>query len=236
MIIEILVLSVLAVFIYAKGILDLTGTLMGALIGGSIIFLAGSEWFLLLLLFLLFSYAATRFRFADKQKLKVAESNLGKRNAVNVLANGLVPAFFAFLWWSTDGISALTIAGGYIAAIATITGDTLSSEIGVLSKRRPLLITSFEKVSRGTHGGISLLGEVVGLLGTFAIGLAAGVLGVASLSSAIPVAVIGGVFGFHFDSLLGAVFERRGLCGNATVNFLSTTAGALAGIGIVVAL
>lgn len=242
MIIQILVLSALAVFIYTKGILDLRGTLAAILIGGSIIFLAGAQWFTLLLLFLFVSYAATKYRFADKEKLKVAEASRGKRNAINVLANGLIPVFFALLLWysssfpnSPDSIKALTIAG-YIAAIATATGDTLSSEIGVLSKHKPFLITSFKKVPRGTHGGISPLGEMVGLLGTLAIGLASWILGVVSLSFAIPVAVIGGAIGFHCDSFLGAAFERRGLCGNATVNFLSTTTGAIAGLGLAAAL
>ncbi len=231
MIIELLILSTLTIIIYTKGILDLNGTLMGGVIGGFIIFLAGPQWFVLLLLFLFISYGATKYRFKEKEKLAVAETNKGKRNAINVLANGLIPAFFAFLVWYVDGVRALPIAG-YIAAIATVTGDTLSSEVGVLSNRRPLLITSFERVTRGTHGGISLLGEIAGGLGTVVIGLAAWVLGVASLPFAVTVAVIGGTFGYHFDSLLGAVFERKGLCGNATVNFLSTTAGALVGIGL----
>jgi len=231
MIIEILVLTALAVVIYTKGVLDFRGTILAVLIGGSIILLAGRRLFILLLLFLLISYVATRYRFTDKQKLEVAESKAGRRNAVNVLANGLIPVVFAFLFWYAEGIRVITLAG-YIAAIATITGDTLSSEIGVLSKRRPILITTFEKVPVGTDGGISLLGEAVGILGALTIGIAAWAVGVASLSFAIPVAVIGGAFGFHIDSVLGAVLERRGLCGNATVNFLSTTAGAIAGLGL----
>jgi len=231
MIIEILVLAALAVVIYTKGVLDFRGTILAVLIGGSIILLAGRRLFILLLLFLLISYVATRYRFTDKQKLEVAESKAGRRNAVNVLANGLIPVVFAFLFWYAEGIRVITLAG-YIAAIATITGDTLSSEIGVLSKRRPILITTFEKVPVGTDGGISLLGEAVGILGALTIGIAAWAVGVASLSFAIPVAVIGGAFGFHIDSVLGAVLERRGLCGNATVNFLSTTAGAIAGLGL----
>jgi uncharacterized protein (TIGR00297 family) len=228
-------LSALAVFIYAKGILDFAGTLVAIFVGGSIIFLAGTKWFILLLLFLFVSYAATKYRFSDKEKLEVAENQSGRRSAINVLANGLIPSFFAFLLWYLDGVEALIMAG-YIAAIATVTGDTLSSEVGVLSRHEPFLITSFARVPRGTHGGISPLGEMAGLFGTLIIGLTAGLLGVASLSFTIPIAVVGGVFGFHFDSLLGAVLERRGLCGNATVNFLSTAAGAIAGLTIAIAL
>ncbi len=240
LILRLILLSILAFVLYKRGVLDLRGTLAATAVGGTIIFLAGFSWFFLLLIFLSIGYAATKYRYSYKEGLHIAERNTGTRSATNVLANGLIPTFFAVFWYinkveALEAPSTLIIAG-YIAAIATVTGDTLSAEIGVLSKRRPVLITTFEKVPHGAHGGVSLLGEFIGFLGTALIGVFAWVLGMAPLASSLSFAVIGGALGFHFDSLLGATVERRGLCGNATVNFLSSIAGSLTGIGIAMAL
>lgn len=51
--------------------------------------------------------------------------------------------------------------------------DTFSSELGILSKGNPRLLTSwnFRKVPPGTNGGISLLGTLAGFLGAFTIAI-----------------------------------------------------------------
>jgi uncharacterized protein (TIGR00297 family) len=222
---------VLGVVVYKKGILDLKGTLAATYIGLVIVYFAGFDWLILLLVFLFTAYIATRFRYSFKSAIRVSESNSGKRSITHVLANGLVPTAFAVIWYIKDSdLLASTIAASYIAAVATVTGDTLSSEIGVLSKKKPLLITTLEKVPPGTNGGVTILGTFAGILGAFIIGLTAWILKLASFETAILVAVIGGTFGFTVDSVLGAVFERRGLIGNGSVNFLSTLAGSIAGL------
>jgi uncharacterized membrane protein len=46
---------------------------------------------------------------------------------------------------------------------------------------------------------------------------------------AVPV-ILGGFFGANFDSVLGAVLERRHYLTNSSVNFLATAAGAIAAV------
>ena len=50
-------------------------------------------------------------------------------------------------------------------------GDTLASELGILSPTRPILVTKFKPVPPGTNGAMSLVGTVVSFLGGAVIGL-----------------------------------------------------------------
>jgi uncharacterized protein (TIGR00297 family) len=222
---EIILLIGLGILVYKKKILDLQGTVAAVVLGTTVVYFAGLAWLFLLVLFLFLGHFSTKY----KHNKKIVE----KRGAKNVVANGLIPAFFAISQYFNGNHPDIPLAACYIAAVATATGDTLSSEIGILSKRNPFLITTFEKVPRGTHGAISPLGEVFGFFGTLFIGIAAWALHLAPLQIALLAAVIGGVIGFHVDSLLGAIFERTNKMSNHSVNFLSTMIGSTAGIGIV---
>ena len=61
---------------------------------------------------------------------------------------------------------------------AAVAADTFSSELGILSKSNPRLITSlnFRRVPPGTNGGVSLVGTLAGFLGAFTIALTSVVL------------------------------------------------------------
>ena len=60
---------------------------------------------------------------------------------------------------------------GIIANYAAVAADTFSSELGILSKTSPRLITSFSlrRVPRGTNGGVTAWGLAAGLLGSLII-------------------------------------------------------------------
>jgi uncharacterized protein (TIGR00297 family) len=116
-----------------------------------------------------------------------------------VLANGtwalLVVAAFLF-----PQSSWLWIA--YTGAMAAVNADTWATELGVLSKRAPRLISSGRRVERGTSGGVSLAGYLAALAGAALIGLTA-----ALFSPSLPflivviVSVLGGLAGSTLDSL-----------------------------------
>lgn len=108
-----------------------------------------------------------------------------------------------------------------MSAFACCNGDTWASELGVVSKSDPYLITTFEKVPRGTNGGVSSWGLFVSFAGGVFIGIfyyIGTILFVDSESLQnspvqFPIILVGGLaglFGSVIDSLLGATFQFSG--------------------------
>ena len=217
----VVVLFILGFITYRRKALDIFGSVVMVIMGIVIIFSAGANWLVLIVLFLILSLLATRY--SKKYKRSLGEYE-GRRTSKNVISNGVVACFMAAF-----GGYYLPFVGGFIGAIATSTADTLASEIGVL--HQPRLITTFQKVDPGTDGAVSVLGTVVGMVGAAIIGIAAYFLGIVPHPiSAIVVSVISGTVGCFMDSILGAVLERRDLITNEHVNLIATIVGAIVGI------
>ena len=218
----VVLLFILGFITYYRKSLDLFGSAVMIIMGIVIIFSAGTNWLLLIILFLIMSLVATRYSKKYKRSLGQFE---GRRTSKNVISNGVVACFMAAF-----GGYYLPFVAGFIGAIATATADTLASEIGVLDQN-PRLITTFQKVDPGTNGAVSTLGTAVGIFGAAIIGIASYFLGIMSNPLiAITVAIISGTVGCFMDSILGALFENRGMITNEHVNLLATIVGALVGI------
>ena len=217
----VIVLFILGIVTYKRNALDLLGSLTMVLMGIIIIFSAGANWLLLLIIFLVLTLLATRYSKAYKHSLGEYE---GRRSSKNVISNGIV----AFMMAAFGGYY-LPFVGGFVGAIATATADTLASEIGVL--QQPRLITTFQKVDPGTNGAVSVLGTAVGIIGALIIGISAFLLGIVpNPMSAIVVSVISGTVGCFMDSFLGATFERAEMLTNEHVNLIASITGAIVGI------
>ena len=218
----VILLFILGFITYYRKSLDLFGSAVMIIMGIIIIFSAGANWLLLIVLFLIMSLIAPKYSKKYKQSLGEFE---GRRTSKNVISNGVVACFMAAF-----GGYYLPFVGGFIGAIATATADTLASEIGVLDQH-PRLITNFQKVDPGTNGAVSVLGTTVGIVGAAIIGIAAYFLGIMQNPLlAIVVSIISGTVGCFMDSILGALFENRHLITNEHVNLIATIAGALVGI------
>lgn len=223
--IYVILLFILGFITYKRKSLDLFGSAVMIIMGIVIIFSAGANWLLLIILFLVMSLLATKY--SKKYKLSLGEFE-GRRTSKNVISNGVVACFMAAF-----GGYYLPFVGGFIGAIATATADTLASEIGVLDSH-PRLISNFQKVDPGTNGAISVLGTLSGIGGAAIIGIAAYLLGiVANPFSAILVSVISGTVGCFADSILGALLENNGFLTNEHVNLIATIVGAIVGIVLI---
>ena len=200
----VILLFILGFITYRRQSLDLFGSAVMIVMGIVIIFSAGANWLLLIVLFLIMSLIATKF--SRKYKMSLGEFE-GRRTSKNVISNGVVACFMAAF-----GGYYSPFVGGFIGAIATATADTLASEIGVLDAH-PRLITNLQKVDPGTNGAVSVLGTVSGIVGAAIIG-----------------ALVSGTIGCFGDSILGALFENQGWLTNEHVNLLATIFGAIVGI------
>ncbi|HOT94727.1 MAG TPA: DUF92 domain-containing protein, partial [Methanoregulaceae archaeon] len=78
----------------------------------------------------------------------------------------------------------------------------------------------------GTNGGVTLVGEVVACIAALIIGLVAFTVGIAD-PGLILVTLLAGFVGTNVDSIVGALFENRGLVGNSGTNLVATIGGGL---------
>ena len=110
-----------------------------------------------------------------------------------------------------------------LSALCCSCGDTWASEVGSVVGGTPRLVTTWQKVPRGTNGGITGIGILCSIGGGLVVGLAYFVtlvifldmerFATVSLASQLPVVLIGGVaglFGSVVDSLLGATVQYSG--------------------------
>ena len=194
-----------------------------------VILFGGLTWFMLLLAFYLLGGGFTRYGYAHKAKLGIAQSHGGVRGYKNVYSNSLVPLVLAVCYgiYRNEIFSEIFIFA-FIASVATANGDTLASEIGETSRSKPRMITTLKETEPGVDGGVTPLGEAASLVGALIIGILAMVTGMAG-AFGIVVGIVGGFLGTNFDSLLGATLQRRGILSNNGVNLVATGFGALVG-------
>ena len=175
----------------------------------------------------------------------LAEGHRG-RSASQVIAN-LGVAGVASSWMGASALlvcirgvtpdydAPLALVGAVVlAALVEATADTVSSEIGQAFGGQPVMLTTMRRVEPGTDGAVSVLGSVAGVAAGAVVALA-GMWAVRLRLRDSMIALVAGVAGLFFDSLLGATVERRGWVGNDLVNFASTLFAAVVALGLMIA-
>ncbi|BBL64505.1 hypothetical protein MmazTMA_14820 [Methanosarcina mazei] len=211
---------------YRAKIADVSALLSAALLGVLIIVFSGLPWFLLLLTFFILGGGFTRYKYAYKESIGIAQAKNGIRSYENVFSNSTAALVLAVAYGVFPDQS-LPIIYAYMGTVATATGDTLASEIGTTAKGKPIMITTLKPSEPGSDGAVSLLGELAAIFGSAIIGVLGYALGISSdLFLSVLITTAGGFFGTNIDSLLGATLQKRGLLSNSGVNFAATFAGA----------
>lgn len=99
----------------------------------------------------------------------------------------------------------------FTITIASANSDTWASEIGSLSKRRPLSIKHFKQVEPGTSGAMSFLGTFAAIMGSFSIAIIA-MLSYSLSFSTLFIIFVFGFLGNILDTLLGAFIQVTYRC------------------------
>lgn len=198
--------ALVAFIAYRFRLLSASGVVPATLVGAATV-IGGTQWVVLLLFFFVSSSAMGAWRGAERDRLvgSLIEKG-GRRDAAQVLANGLVFAMAAAL--STFGsVEAWQAVGA--GAIAAATADTWSTEVGTVLGGIPRLILGGRRVPPGTSGGVTLAGTAAG----FVAAVLAAVVALLIDWETPPLAVIaGGVVGFVVDSVIGATVQERRWC------------------------
>ena len=201
----------IAALAYLMRMLTAGGSLAATFVGGAAV-LGGRGWVALLLFFFVSSSVLSHWRASERERLVGTMLEKGsRRDAVQVLANGVVFAVAALL--STAGSPATWQAIG-AGAMAAATADTWSTEIGTVLGGTPRMLLVGREVQPGTSGGVSIAGLVSSVAASV---LAALVSSGMDWETPIVAVVVGGVAGSLVDSVLGATIQERRWCATCAV-------------------
>lgn len=195
--------AAIAAAAYRARALTLDGALAAFAIGTIVFGAGGWAGAAILLAFFLPSMLLTRVGRERKRLLRGADESTG-RNAWQVFANGGVAATCTLAALKFGAPFAAAFAGAFAAASA----DTWGTEIGTLSRVRPVSILTLQPIPTGRSGGVTALGSVATIGGALCVAIVASLLRTAPL---LPV-VLGGIAGALVDSLVGAGLQAVRWC------------------------
>lgn len=199
----------IAIMAYKSRSLSLSGAVAAAILGMVIFGLGGFAHSVVLLAFFISSSALSRLFKKQKRTLDEKHAKGNRRDAGQVLANGGISGLIVLIqtmipdqdfWWYA-----------YCASLAAANADTWASELGVLSKTRPRIITTWQQVDMGTSGGVTLLGTMAALGGAAFIAVIGWMVHPVLWSYLVVITLLG-LFGSMVDSILGATIQAVYTC------------------------
>ena len=222
--------AILSLAAYKTGCLTKDGAAASFLVGAFTGIFGSLEAFVLLTVFTVSGFAATRIGVSKKKARGLQEGKSGERTWKNVAGVGIAPCIIVAL-------NLLFLMGDTLFAVAfistmTVAGaDTIASEIGVRDER-VYLITDFRRVPPGTNGGISRLGTAVSAAGSLAIAVLGWIIMEHGIGWLLLIPFAAGVAGNLLDSLFGVLLEDRGYISKYANNCSTALLGAAFGVCI----
>ena len=185
-------------YFYRKNHLSLSGFLSASLMAALITGLGGSFYLIPIIIFFISSTIISKLGNSTKHKGSI------NRSVSQVISNGGIPLLICVInhFYQYD-----ILYFAFLASVAAANSDTWGTEIGKFSKVRPVDIISRVTLPKGESGGITNIGLLGSVIGSFIIGIS-GYLFINSFKYVLLVS-ISGCWGAIFDSILGSTLQGR---------------------------
>ena len=180
-------------------------------------------------LYLIFGSLVTKIGFKYKESKGIAEKRSGKRGPENVWGSSATGLFFAVLI-KLDFSNLAILKVAFAASFAAKLADTFGSEIGKRFGTNTYLITTFQKVKKGTEGGISFEGTLASLLGALIMSYSMYFLDIINMKSELQIVLFSGFFATVLESYIGARFQEKYKLTNEIVNTIQTSLSSIVSI------
>ena len=188
--------------------LTLFGGIAAGFIGGSFYYFGGIFSFL----FLIFAYAVmlvcTLVQRKKKCDLSSVVAKTKGKDFTEIFVNGFFATLALFLYGFTSNPRFLTIS---LLVLSANFADSLSSDIGTLSKKPPRDILKRKPVEKGISGGVTLLGLLSALCGAAVFGTISVFISYLPLPF-LPLAILFAFSGTLTDSILGSCLQAKFQC------------------------
>ena len=208
----------IAMTAYRKKSLNRSGALAALLMGTIIFGLGGLSWAVILLVFFVSSSLLSHWKKAAKLVFEEKFSKSAQRDAAQVFANGGLAMLLVIVNYLQPDNNWVWLA--FAVSLAAANADTWATELGVLAKKHPRLITTGKSAEPGTSGAISIHGLLASCAGAAVVALPALLLwqgtlppaGVAGNLFIFLVITLSGLTASLTDSLLGATVQAIYYC------------------------
>ena len=191
-------ITIVLFYFYKRKHLSLDGFLSSTLMAGLILGFGGLKYVLPIAIFFILS------TLLSKVGMKNLRESKSGRNASQVFANGGVGLVLCIFnhFYQMELIYIM-----FLASIAAANSDTWATEIGKLSRTRPKDIISGRSLNKGESGGITFIGLLGSMSGSFVIATVGYFLDINT--SFLIIVFISGFLGSIFDSILGSTLQSR---------------------------
>jgi len=198
---------IIVILSFKAKFLNFSGSVATFILAVLIFGFGGWKWSVPILVFFIISSLLSKAGKKRKEKFKNTFEKSGVRDYAQVVANGGLAGLFIFIHIFHPEPLYYHL---YLVSLAAANADTWATEIGVLFKTTPRMITSFKKVEPGVSGAISFFGTFASFLGSLIIAFSGYFFSI-SLEHFIII-TIAGFFGSIIDSFLGATIQGQYQC------------------------
>lgn len=203
LVIAILIAPPILILALIKKSITIEAAMMGLIMSTSISFFSKEP--LLILIMVLFISAEIVSKICRKIREKKETHNRGFYQIFSITIMAII---MSFIYYMTNDIKYLYI--GYLSIIAQFS-DSMASDIGSLSKEKPIDIIRGNRVEKGISGGVSILGSVSALItsifGGFIVLLLEG-----NIYPVLITIVTLSFFSTIIDSILGSLVQAKYQC------------------------